>query len=441
MILDFSISNFRSIREKQTLSFEATNDLHLEDYFVMKKKVGQTEYRILKLLALLGANASGKSNLLKAFFLFPQLLLEPCATKTDFIKYTKFALSKKSQEEDSEMVVNFLVGESKYCYTVRFNNQIIRKESLYRTRGEDLRQHRVYQRETSAEPFVSTIKWGDKYKSAKNTRALTVNLLHNRTLFGAYQYSNVVIDWMEEILRWSKTYIMPIVTTGVQRIDDDVSKNILTHKIDKAMLTELMRKADIGVNALEIKKEIEKIPDEIVQNVLQDEKVPDYLKEKLREDPTQEEYVIRMLHKGEDTDAYLPFEEESNGTKRYYEMAGILIQLIRESHFVAIDELECRLHPDLYQHFVLTFLREAKDSQIIFTTHNREFLGNRDLYRDDAIWFAQKTEVGATEAYSLADFGTGSLRKDTNRYKAYCAGILGGVPQLEPIHFQQTDTL
>ena len=95
-----------------------------------------------------------------------------------------------------------------------------------------------------------------------------------------------------------------------------------------------------------------------------------------------------------------------------------------------IDELEASLHPDLYTHFLLTFLVNAKSSQLIATTHNREILNNKDLFRNDAIWFTQKNEFGATELYSLADFDTSVVRDTTNVYNAYKVGKLGGVPHL-----------
>ena len=87
MVLDFTISNFRSIKEPQTISFEATNDKHLEDYYVVQKD----KYRILKIATILGANASGKSNVIKAFNMIHNLILEPCENKTSKIKYDKFA--------------------------------------------------------------------------------------------------------------------------------------------------------------------------------------------------------------------------------------------------------------------------------------------------------------------------------------------------------------
>lgn len=89
----------------------------------------------------------------------------------------------------------------------------------------------------------------------------------------------------------------------------------------------------------------------------------------------------------------LPFKMESNGTKRYYGFAGLLAFILKDSMILPIDELESSLHPDLYEHFLLSFLMNSKDSQIIATTHNREILNKKDLFRNDAIWFTEKMMI------------------------------------------------
>ena len=104
MILDFTISNYRSIHTPQTISFEATNDKNLESYYVVTKG----KYRILKLATILGANASGKSNVIKAFRMLYTLFLEPCRDKSSEIHYDKFALNTEAMPEDSEMIVNVI---------------------------------------------------------------------------------------------------------------------------------------------------------------------------------------------------------------------------------------------------------------------------------------------------------------------------------------------
>jgi hypothetical protein len=126
----------------------------------------------------------------------------------------------------------------------------------------------------------------------------------------------------------------------------------------------------------------------------------------------------------------LPLEQESQGTKQYYNFAGALAWAIAESRGVVIDEIESSLHPDLYQHFLLMFLVNARQSQLIATTHNRELLLNKDMLRRDAIWFTDKTADGAAELYSLADFDTKVIRDTSSIYNAYKTGKVGGVPHL-----------
>lgn len=426
MILDFTISNFLSIKERQTLSFEATNDKHLDDYYVVK----MDKYRILKMAVVMGANASGKSNVLMAFYMFPVLFLEPCETKSSSIEYDRHALDNKVENEDSKMIVNFICDDKKYRYEVRFNNNYVDYEILQAQPFGELRPHKVYERFLDKETMVSQIKWGDKYRSASNTRDLIINLLPNRTLFGSFQKSNVDIPWMKAILDWIGSYMLPIVKTSEQNLYLYTSKQIYNKKVDSEQVVRLLKNADVGVSDFSLEAETRPIPKEVVEAVMNDEEAPSDLKDKLRTNPVTNNFVVHMMHKGAQGDVAFEFEQESNGTKRFYELSSILLKLISESHFVAIDELENKLHPDLYQHFINIFLSNSKSSQLVFTTHMREFLNDRELFRDDAVWLAEKDGEGATQLYSLADFGSDVLRGNSNRYNAYRIGRLGAIPRL-----------
>lgn len=434
MILDFTISNFRSIKDAQTISFEATNDLHLESYYIVQKD----KYRILKIATILGANASGKTNIIRAFSLLPDLILKPCKNKSSKIEYDKFALDEKSADEDSVMKVNFLCGNQKYYYEVHFNNREVKYELLKRHPFGDLRAHKVFERTIDLSSDTSVIKWFGKYKSASNGRDLSANLIHNRTVFGAYQNTNVDIDWMNEIIDWISSYMLPPVFPSEQGIYKYITKKIRQERIDKDLVAQQLTKADIGVSDFLVENEIKNIPQDIVDMILSDDDAPEELKNKIKNDPTTEETKVRLIHNGLQGGVPFEFKEESGGTQRYYELIGILMLLVKESHFVAIDELECRLHPDLYEHFVTTYLNNANDSQMIFTTHMREFLDDKGLFRDDSIWLAEKIENGSTEIFSLADFGSDILRDTTNRYNMYRAGRLGAVPRLQDTYIGNT---
>lgn len=410
----------------QTLSFEATEDKHLEDYFVVK--VGK--YRLLKMATILGANASGKSNILKAFYMFRQLLINPCKDKTSTIEYDKFALDDESKKHPTVMRVNFIVGDNKYFYESEFDNKTVYHELLKCQPFDASRDHTVFERFTDETTLVSSMKWGEKYRSANATRILSGNLLHNRTLFGAYLNSNVDIQWMKDILDWVQDYFMTMVTTGDQNIKNYVSKCIVDKKIDKEGFVSQMMKADVGVSDMDVEQREEPIDSDLIDFILHDDTAPQALKDKLQSNPNSIVLDVRLKHNGHQGAVSLGFDEESGGTQRYYELSGLMLKIISEPHFVAIDELECRLHPDLYQHFIVTYLTNAKNSQIVFSSHMREFLKDRNLFRDDSVWITEKSEYGDTELYSLADFDTSTLREVSSRYNAYCTGRLGGVPHL-----------
>lgn len=426
MLIDFLISNFRSIRGTQKISFEASSDNHLEDYYVVK--LGK--YRILKIATILGANASGKSNVLKAFYLFRDLLLRPCGDKTDLIEYDRFALDEVYAKGRSTMIVNFIVGEAKYQYTVIFDNKVIYSESLKCQPFDVIREHTVYERTTDESTFVSAVKFGEKYRSISDQRALQMNLLHNRTVFGAYLNSNVRIEWMQNIIDWVEDYMMPMVKPTGQGIFKYVSRGVLEGRIEKNDLIDQIRKADVGICNLDVQKKVVELDSEIVDALVHDDDIPDDVRRKLKDNPTRTEIEVRMAHSGHQGEVSFDLEEESGGTLRYYELSGLLLEVIKDSHFLTIDELECKLHPDLYVHFITTYLMNARQSQIVFTTHMREFLADKDLFRDDSVWITEKSLQGDTELYSLADFDSDTLRASTSRYNAYRAGRLGGIPRL-----------
>ena len=436
MILDFTISNFRSIKGAQTISFEATNDSHLENYYLIKKD----KYRILKIATILGANASGKTNIIRAFGMLHDLMLDPCQNKNSEIEYAKFALDDNCANLDSVMIVNFLCGEQRYNYEVHFNNKYVTYESLKKHPFGELRPHLVYKRTTNTLSDISTIKWGVKYRSVSNARDLRSSLIHNRTVFGAFQNTNVEIPWMKEIIDWLDSYMLPPVFPSNQHIDEYITNKILKQEIDKNLVASQLRKADIGVSDFLVEQETKAIPDEVLKMILSSEDLPEEFKDQVKTDPTTEEAKIRLIHNGVQGGVPFDFKEESGGTQRYDELIGVLILLAKESHFVAIDELECRLHPDLYEHFIATYLNNTNESQMVFTTHMREFLDDKGMFRDDSIWFAEKMSDGSTDLYSLADFGTDVLRDSTNRYNIYRAGRLGAIPRLQDTYISKPNS-
>ena len=155
---------------------------------------------------------------------------------------------------------------------------------------------------------------------------------------------------------------------------------------------------------------------------------------------SQAKDYLQFEHRVKNKNYKIKYAHESRGTQKYWGLAGFLQLLITNSAMLPIDELESSLHPDLFQHFLLSFLVNSTHSQLLATTHNREILNNKDIFRNDAIWITDKSNAeAATELYSLADFDTSVIRDTSNIYNAYKIGKLGGIPNLGDYYIEMED--
>lgn len=200
-------------------------------------------------------------------------------------------------------------------------------------------------------------------------------------------------------------------------------------KIDKSDVIHILKQADLHISNIIIREEERDIPAVFLEVLKESIKENDKVKE-LEEKGKLSKMSVMLEHMVNNEKYALPLELESEGTNRYYGFAGLLALLIKRRGVLLIDELEASLHPDLYRHFLISFLLNTTHSQIIATTHNREILDDKDLFRNDAIWFTDKRESCATELYSLADFDSSVIRNTTNILNAYKNGKLSGTPRL-----------
>jgi len=136
----------------------------------------------------------------------------------------------------------------------------------------------------------------------------------------------------------------------------------------------------------------------------------------------------------------LPKEEESNGTRRYFQLVDPILMALKNNSFLFIDEIETSLHPDLLKQLVVNFLENSDTSQLLFTTHNISLLTRRDILRNDVIWFTEKNKKGATDLFSLADFKSDQIRKTSSIYNAYDLGKLGAKPKTKSSKLKNVKT-
>ena len=424
MVVNFSVQNFGSIKHRQTLSFEADKSTHMEEYYILKP-LG--ELRLLKLGLIYGANASGKTTILNALEFLRTMVLAPLPKKNDGLNFNPFLFDTETPHENSKLAIDFIQNGARYAYEVEFKKSAVVREELnfYKPNKAS-----VYKRTTDLDKQLTEIKFGSKIRIDKTfEKTLESNTLWNNTVLGGFLKTNIELPEIKEATDWFKDYLNATILPQTNLVSL-ITSRLHGNDIPKKAMLNILAKADLNISDILIREEEKLIPKDVFEELV----VP-YLSsnwglgdlDKARKITA---YDIEFEHTVEGKKYTLPFESESEGTKKYFGFAGLLNLLINKSVAFPVDELESSLHPDLYLHFLLMFLANAKQSQIIATTHNRELLNNKDLFRNDAIWFTDKSKTGATELYSLADFDTATIRDTTNVLNAYKTGKLGGMPNL-----------
>lgn len=424
MIVNFSIKNFGSIKDKQTLSFEATKSTDLEDFYITEPIKG---LRLLKLALIYGANASGKTTVLRALEFLRDLVLEPAEKKTESLKYEPFLFDSISPAQNSTISIDFIKNSIRYYYEVEFNKKAIVNEEL---NYYNPNKAKIFSRVTNLENQFTEITFGSKIKKDKTfEKTLEANTIWNTTVLGGFLKTNIDFKELKEVSEWFSKHLKPLIESET-KLEGYVTSAIDKTDIDKKSVVEILKKADFNISDILISEEEEDIPDGFLEFLEKQVKASSDKLEEIKNKGKVTAVSIELEHTVDKIKYKIPFELESQGTKRYYSFSGLLSMLINGSITFPIDELESSLHPDLFTHFILSFLVNSKQSQILATTHNREILNNKDIFRNDAIWFTDKSKLSSTELYSLSDFDSKIIRDTSNVYNAYKIGKLGGVPNL-----------
>lgn len=424
MIVNFTIQNFGSIKDKQELSFEATNSTDLENHYVVEPVKG---IRLLKLILIYGANASGKTTVLKALEFLKDIVLDPHDKKTEKFDLHPFLFDELTPQENTILSLEFIHNKIKYGYEVELNrNAIIREElNFYNPNKAN-----VFKRTTDINKQLTNIKFGSKISRSKSfEKSLEGNTLWNNTVLGGFLKTNIELQELKEVTDWFYESLKPLVYTKTD-LESFVTNEINDGNIIKENVINILQKADFNISDIVFNEEEKEIPKSFIEFLERNDKNSKDRVAELKANSKFTTINLEFEHTVNNSKYKLPFEKQSQGTQRYYGFAGLLDLLLHNSMIIPIDELEASLHPDLYIHFLLTYLINSKESQIIATTHNREILINKDIFRNDSIWFTNKDDQNSTELYSLSDFDSKTVRDTSNIFNAYKIGKLGGIPQL-----------
>ncbi|MCS6795088.1 MAG: ATP-binding protein [Raineya sp.] len=395
MLIDFSVENFASIKERQTLSLIAENSTKLQEYYLIKPL---REIRLLKMACILGANASGKTNILDALTFLRIITNSMRATKDQKLPFTPFLFSEKTSEQNTNLQVRFVAQNNIFHYQLTLNNKCVLFEKLL------LNENLIFERISNSQTKFVEIRFGKQIQISKNLKEHFQNTtLWNNTVLATSKTINHDIHLLKIPSEWFSNNFFPLASHRYKtksNIFEFLNKNLYEKNLNIQNILAILQKADLNISAIELEKKLD-----------------------------DKGFNLNFLHKVGNTNYYLPFAKQSRGTQFYYILAGILELMLESSIVVCIDELEKSIHPDLLEHFLIFFLKNIPDSQLIFTTHHRELLLEQDMLRKDVIWFTEKQPNGATELFSLADFA--EITEKTSWYKAYKTGKIGAKPFLK----------
>lgn len=394
MIVDIRIKNMLSFRDEAQFSFEADKSKEMESYHVVNIA---PDVRLLKLGVIYGANASGKSNFIKAYDYIKEFISQVPTSKIDQTGVNPFLFDENSQNEASEFGIIFYAKQNgvytKFSYNISLTDINVINESLvyYPSQQPAI----VFER--GIDDGVSTIKFGNKIKLSQIAKEeITLKCLPNMSLFAAYMQLNINILEIESALSFFKpqrVYTSEAISfyglNGI--INDDIE--------DLGYTLKYLKEADFNVS--QISKD------------------------------SKNKIIFKHITKGQDGQERvyeLPIESESRGTIRTLDIAKYIQDAISNNAFIAIDEIESSLHPKLVEFIIEKFLQESEYAQLLVTTHYDGLLAEDDLLRKDNIWFTEKSDDGTSVLYPLTDFK--ALNRLSSLQKAYKFGKFGAIPNI-----------
>ena len=435
MLIDFTVGNYRSFAEPQTLSLIASKDSSHPEHVVE-----QGSFKLLKSAAIYGSNASGKSNLVKAI-VFMKHFIEISATKMnlgDTIPgLDPFRLGKEFKDKPSLFEIRLMINGTVYQYGFTVSHERVHDEWL-NVKTSDGRTKKSLHRQLSLESGKT--EWQLHGELKEQAIGVTEKTRDNGLFLSRAAEMNV--DFVKELFIWFRRQLECFDLSNTPHIlFERTALLIQNDEVFRNRVEKLIHDTDVGIDHISIEGERAPFTHDIPPDIhnlfiLAGRAFKSYVHLPNTNDETVRPFSIKTQHRIADTNEYIDFsldEDESNGTQRYFSIIGPLLYVLDNGDLLVLDELECSLHPLLTEKIVQLFQNteaNPKGAQLIFATHDSNLMSPA-LFRRDQIWFTEKNQKGATELFSLADIEK-QPRKHEAFEKNYLSGRYGGVPSFGP---------
>lgn len=423
MLIEFSVTNYRSILERQTLKMTASTyfkELEPLNTFAPDQ---DGDFRLLRSTVLYGPNASGKSTLVQALqFVKEQVLNSQKESQAgDAIDVVPFKLTAESRTADSGFEITFIEQGVRYEYGFRCNQERFTEEWLFAyPQGRAQKWfHRVFDVEADEDAY----KFNASFLGGRQRQIWAAQTRPNALFFStAIQLNN---EQLRPVFDWFRLRLK--VLGSVQNLHSDYTMRRCEKDEDRKRIVEFMNSADLSVADIRL-KEILLSADALPKDM------PAPIKEKILKDMAGRKFIEpRFFHRDVNTQEAIEFDEseESGGTSALFAFAGPWLDVLENERVLVVDELDTSLHPLLVRHLVKSLHHEGSKAQLIFTTHDTTLLSQK-LLRRDQVWFMEKDAKSATRLYPLSDF---SPRDNEAVERGYLNGRYGGIPFLKDLDF------
>lgn len=384
MLLQFSITNHRSIKETAIISMKAAADKTMKEVLISPD--GKKE--LVPVMAIYGANAAGKSNVIHALLLMREMVCGSYAKplKGAELPYEPFAFVD-GQTEPTTFEIIYYYESIKYAYGFSFDKDRIISEYLYH--WPNGREALVFSREKDEYEFRESIQ---------EQLTLAGRTSENRLYLTSSNEWNCAQT--EKAYLWFQKNLRGLIATGVS--NESTIDAIRKGGDWKQRILKEMMLADLGICNVELSG-------------------------------TKEKPIISTVHQltddsGEKKQYTLLLGQESVGTQRFFSRIGLWMDALNSGAVLVVDEIEASMHPLLTRHLIEMIQDQTTNqnhAQLIFTTHDTGLLDLK-LLRRDQIWFAEKDEkTMQTDIYALTEF---SPRKEENIARGYLQGRYGAIP-------------
>lgn len=445
MIIRFTVDNVLSFNSEQELLLIPGKNRNLSHHVIKKEKARDVD--ILKASLIYGANASGKSNLIKAMLLMKKIVLEG---DSDTINYDHFKLDGEAFKRPSKLEMEFNINGANYAYGITFNRQHIETEWLYYFNKE--KDYKVFERKTTgrevevsfdnlklskrsldnlsfmgqvtkpAECFLHSLNNSNieklegiqMLKDAYSWFDDSLTIIFPDTKFGGLEVGIESDDKFRHLFHWALEYFGTSIE-GLESTEVDFFTNEVA--IPSFVKDSLQKELKIGETYIvadrnDVRFRIKKLKDGSIDA------------SKL----TTKHSTVNMI------EPFVSFEmnEESDGTQRIMDFIPALAELLTDNKVFIIDEIERSLHVNLVKKFISTFYERTSGirSQLIATTHEVQLL-DQDLVRKDEIWFVEKNNKGESILTGLEEY---TVRKDLDIRGSYLQGRFGAIPKFYSLH-------